>query len=231
MSALFQVDAIVCDLDGTLVDSVPDLAAAVDATLAELGIEPVGEARVREWVGNGTARLVGRALTGRIDGVPPQAELAVALERFHFHYGAMLCVGSRLYEGVRDGLAALAELDYPLACVTNKPDAFAWPLLQRLGIADYFETVVGGNTAPAMKPAPDALLMLAERLHVRPARLLLVGDSVTDVGAARAAGCPVVCVPYGYNHGDDIRDANPDAVIESLAELPDLLPAEALRRA
>jgi phosphoglycolate phosphatase len=231
MSRIFRVDAIACDLDGTLVDSVPDLASAVDATLADFGLPPVGEAQVRTWVGNGAAKLVARALTGDSEGNPPAAHLTAALDRFHRHYGENLCVGSRLYDGVLEGLLALATLGYPLACVSNKPDAFAWPLLERLGIADHFEIVVGGDTAPAKKPAPDALLMVAERLRVELPKLLLVGDSVNDVGAARAARCPVVCVPYGYNHGEDIRHADPDAMIESLADLPALLPAETRCRA
>ncbi len=231
MRVPFEVDAIAIDLDGTLVDSVPDLATAVNATMADLGLPAVGEEKVRQWVGNGAARLVGRALTGRFDGTPGSRQLAAGLERFEHHYGENLCVGSRLYPGVREGLTALAALGYPLACVTNKPDAFAWPLLERLGVGDFFETVVGGDSAPAKKPAPDALLLVAERLGVNPERLLLVGDSVNDVGAARAGRCPVVCVPYGYNHGDDIRGANPDAVIGSLVDLPPLLSAEACQRA
>ena len=110
-----------------------------------------------------------------------------------------------------------------MACVTNKPAEFARPLLERLGIGEFFATVVGGECIPQPKPAPDALLLCAERLGIPVAQGLMVGDSINDVGAARNAGCPIVCVPYGYNHGRDIRDAAPDAVIESIAELPALL--------
>lgn len=231
MRVPFAIDAIAIDLDGTLVDSVPDLTTAVNLTLSDLGLPLVDETKVREWVGNGAAKLMARALTGRFDGEPGERELADALERFAQHYEANLCVGSRLYPGVSEGLNALRALHYPLVCVTNKPDAFARPLLERLDIAGLFETVVGGDSAPAKKPAPDVLLLAAQRLGISPDRLLLVGDSVNDVGAARAGHCPVVCVPYGYNHGEDIRDARPDAVIETLAELPSLLSVEARRRA
>ena len=110
-----------------------------------------------------------------------------------------------------------------MACVTNKSAEFALPLLDRLGIGHFFATVVGGECAPNPKPAPDALLLCAERLGMPIRHGLMVGDSRNDVGAARNAGCPVVCVPYGYNHGYDIRDAQPDAIIASIADLPALL--------
>jgi phosphoglycolate phosphatase len=140
-------------------------------------------------------------------------------------YATHLSAYSCLYPGVREGLVALREAGFAMACVTNKAAEFAEPLLERLDISPFFATVVGGECTAHPKPAPDALWLCAERLGVPIARGLMIGDSLNDVGAARNAGCPVVCVPYGYNHGHDIRDARPDAVIDSIAALPALLGA------
>lgn len=218
-----DIRAVLFDLDGTLVDSAPDLATAVNALLAELGRPGVSLDEVRRWVGNGADRLLERALSGSLDGRIPATELATARPRFLHHYEHLLCVDSGLYPGVTEGLRALHATGMRLGCVTNKPSRFARPLLERLAIADYFTAVVGGDDAPRKKPAPDPLLMAIEQLGVAPRHCLMVGDSEHDVAAARAAGCPVVAVPYGYNHGRDIRKAHPDVVIDSLAELPLLL--------
>lgn len=217
------VRAVLFDLDGTLVDSVPDLATAVDATLAEFGREPAGEARVREWVGNGAQRLVKRALTGSMDGEPPAALFEQAFPRFLEHYGRHLSDRSRLYPGVAEALATLRAQGLALAVVTNKPERFVAPLLSALGIARDFAVVVGGDTLARKKPHPAPLLHAADALGAAPAATLMVGDSRNDVLAARAAGMGIVCVPYGYNHGEDIRLAAPDAVVEDLRELASLL--------
>ncbi|MFO1349234.1 MAG: phosphoglycolate phosphatase [Gammaproteobacteria bacterium] len=217
-----DIRAILFDLDGTLVDSAPDLAVAVNAMLAALGLPARSEADVRRWVGNGAEVLIRRALSGSMDGAASAGLVAAAQPLFQAAYGDKLCVHSRVYPGVVESLEALTRLRLPLACVTNKPSAFTLPLLRTLGIADYFQCVIGGDEAPK-KPAPDALLIAARRLGVDIGWTLMVGDSANDVRAARNAGCPVVCVPYGYNHGLDIRGAHPDAVIGSLADLPPLL--------
>jgi phosphoglycolate phosphatase len=219
-----RIEAIFFDLDGTLVDSVPDLTVAVDAMLQQLGLPPRGEVRVRQWVGNGADNLVRRALADDMAGDVPAALVARARPLFDAYYHAHLCVHSRLYPGVSDGLQALAAADWRLACITNKPTEFARPLVEQLGLAVFFEQLLGGECAPNKKPAPDALLLTAERLGVDIRRVLMVGDSRNDVLAARNAGCPVVAVPYGYNHGHDIHDAEPDAVIPSVADVITLLP-------
>ncbi len=219
----FDIDAVVLDLDGTLVDSVPDLALAVDAMMADLGMPARGQQRVRDWVGNGVSRLVKRALTLSMEEEPSTDLMARALPLFEHHYAANLCVRSQLYPGVREGLEQLRAEGYRLACATNKATAFAVPLLEQLQLAEFFLVTLGGDATQRRKPAPDALLLVAKRLQVAPARMLMVGDSVNDVGAARQAGCPVVCVPYGYNHGQDIADASPDAVVPSIAAIPTLL--------
>ncbi len=212
------------DLDGTLVDSVPDLTAALNIMLEQLGLPRREENSVRAWVGNGMDNLIRRALTGDMDGSRADPALfARAKPLYKAAYADHISVYSALYPGAREGLAALHAANIPMACVTNKPAEFARPLLEKLGVGEFFTTVVGGECAPNPKPAPDILLLCAERLGVPITQGLMVGDSLNDVGAARNAGCPVVCVPYGYNHGYDIRDARPDAVIDSIADLPALL--------
>lgn len=218
-----NVTAVLFDLDGTLVDSVPDLAAAVNAMLGQLNLPARAEAQVRHWVGNGMDNLIRRALTNDMAGPAEPALFARAKPLYKAAYADHISVYSTLYPGVREGLEAMRAAGFPLACVTNKPSEFALPLLERLDISHFFTTVVGGDCIAHPKPAPDALLLCAARMKIAIERGLMVGDSLNDVGAARNAGCPVVCVPYGYNHGQDIRDARPDAVIASIADLPTLL--------
>lgn len=218
-----NVSAIFFDLDGTLVDSVPDLTAAVNVMLRQLGLPAREEAQVRTWVGNGMDNLLHRALTNDMAGQAEPELFARAKPLYKTAYADHISVYSELYPGVREGLAGLRDAGFPMACVTNKLVEFALPLLNQLGISHFFATVVGGECIPRPKPAPDALLLCAERLEVPVDRGLMVGDSLNDVGAARNAGCSVVCVPYGYNHGRDIREARPDVVIDSIAELPPLL--------
>lgn len=214
---------ILIDLDGTLVDTVPDLAYSVDLTMQELGLPPRGEASVREWIGNGVERLVRRALVNAYEGEPDEALFRRAYPVFLDAYARNVCTYSRLFPGVMEGIDYLAGAGYRLGCVTNKAAAFTEPLLRKLDLYDRFETVVSGDTTPEKKPHPAPLLYAARVLGVTPQQSLMVGDSVNDVEAARAAGFQVVCVNYGYNHGMDIRDASPDAVIGSLTELRELL--------
>jgi phosphoglycolate phosphatase len=215
---------ILIDVDGTMVDSVPDLAYCIDEMMAALGRPPHGEARVRNWVGNGVERLVRRALVGQLDGEPPEPDYARAYPIFIELYAANTSRRSRLFAGVRAGIDWLKSAGYRLGCVTNKAARFTLPLLTDLGVRDDFELVVSGDTLPVKKPDPAPLLHAARHFGVLAAESLMVGDSVSDVRAARAAGFQVVCVSYGYNHGVDIRMADPDVVIDSLMELRGLLP-------
>jgi phosphoglycolate phosphatase len=216
---------ILLDLDGTLIDSVPDLAFCVDAMMERLGRPPHGEAEVRKWVGNGVERLVRRALVGQLDGDPPEEDYERAYPIFIELYRESTSRHSVLYPGVREGLDYLTAEGYPLGCVTNKAAQFTEPLLRDLGIRDAFGIVISGDSLPRKKPDPLPLLHAAEHFGVRPEDALMVGDSVSDVKAARAAGFGIVCMSYGYNHGRDIREAEPDAVMDSLVELRDLLEA------
>lgn len=214
---------VLIDVDGTLVDSVPDLAYCVDEMMKQLGMPVHGEAKVREWVGNGVERLTRRALIGQLDGEPEEALFQKAYPIFLDLYAENTSRRSVLFPGVEAGLAYLKAAGYKLGCVTNKAAQFTIPLLKDLGVYDEFEIVVSGDDLPVKKPDPGPLLHIARYFGVSPEQSLMVGDSVSDVKAARAAGFQIVCMSYGYNHGVDIRDARPDAVIDSMAELEGLL--------
>jgi phosphoglycolate phosphatase len=214
---------IMIDLDGTLVDSVPDLTFCVDGMMEQIGREPWGEARVRDWVGNGVERLVKRALTGQLDGEPDEVGFERAYPLFVELYDRHNGERSRLYPGVSEGLDYLDSAGYTIGCITNKAARFTLPLLEALGVYDRFAIVISGDTLPRKKPDPLPLLHAAEHFDTPPETCLMLGDSVSDVKAARAAGFQIICVSYGYNHGNDIQDAKPDAVIDSFVELKGIL--------
>ena len=210
---------VLIDVDGTLVDSVPDLAYCVDAMMSELGMPERGEKRVRHWVGNGVERLVKRALVNQLDGEPDAALFSKALPVFEALYRENTSKRSRLYQGVKEALDFLKTTGVRLGCVTNKASQFTLPLLQDLGVHDYFEVVICGDMVERKKPDPMPLLQAAEQLETEAKASMMLGDSMSDVNAARAAGFQIVCMSYGYNHGEDIRDYDPDAVIDSMAEI------------
>ncbi len=220
---LQKPEMILIDVDGTLVDSVPDLAYCVDEMMKAVGREPYGEEKVRDWVGNGVERLVRRALIGQLDGDPEDADFEQAYPIFLDLYAENTSKRSTLYPGVKEGLEYMKASGYKLGCVTNKAEQFTTPLLKDLGIYDYFAIVVAGDTLPVKKPDPGPLLHAAEFFGVSPDHSLMLGDSISDVKAARAAGFQIVCMSYGYNHGEDIRNYDPDAVIDSMVELKGLI--------
>jgi phosphoglycolate phosphatase len=215
-------ELVLIDLDGTLVDSVPDIAFCVDRMLTELDRPTVGQAHVRKWVGNGIDILVRRALAGNLGREVDEELFARALPVFTALYALHTSERSRVYDGVPAGLEYLRASGAALACVTNKASAFSHKLLAEMELAKHFSLVISGDTLARKKPDPLPLLHASRHFAVPPERALLIGDSANDVEAARAAGFGIVCVSYGYNHGDDIRDSLPDAVIDSLAELPKL---------
>jgi phosphoglycolate phosphatase len=219
----FSPKLIMIDVDGTLVDSVPDLAYCVDETMKAIGKKPWGEAQVRHWVGNGVPKLVERSLTGELEGTPDQVEYDQAYPIFLELYSHNTSVRSCLYDGVKEGLDYMKAQGYTLGCVTNKDEQFTLPILKDLGIFDYFGIVVSGDTLSKKKPDPLPLLHSAEFFGIEPQHSLMLGDSVSDVKASRAAGFEIICMSYGYNHGNDIRDTNPDLVIDSMAELKEYL--------
>ncbi len=221
---MFHPKMVLIDVDGTLVDSVPDLAYCVDATLQQLGLAARGEAKVRQWVGNGVPRLVERALCDDINGTPAAALFAKALPVFMAIYAENTSQRSTLYPGVLDGLDYLASIPgLKIGCVTNKAAQFTHVLLKDMGIHDRFEIIISGDTLAEKKPHPLPLVHAAEQLGVAPAHALMLGDSKSDVKAARAAGFGIICMSYGYNHGEDIRNESPDAVIDSMQELRGLI--------
>lgn len=227
--ALTNIGLVVFDLDGTLIDSVPDLARAVDLTLAERALAAAGEAKVRDWVGNGSHKLIERALAdayGLSESDIEAADADAAHVRFLEHYGAAPCAHTRRYDGVLDCLDALAADYLPCALITNKPVAFLPPILARLELEGRFSLVLGGDSLREKKPHPLPLLYAAEQLGVAPARALMIGDSRHDVAAGKAAGFRTLAVTYGYNHGEPIRDSGPDYVVDSLRVLGRTTPAK-----
>lgn len=212
----FPFPAVLFDLDGTLVDSASDIAAAVNRMLAEEGLAQVDEPLVRSWIGEGTPVLLDTAL--RHAGSVRSAE--ELLPRFMVHYGDCLLLSPQLYPGVARTLDELEARGVRMAVCTNKPERFVAPLLEHIGIADRFAVVVGAGTLPERKPHPRPLLHLATQLQVEPGRCLMVGDSETDFLAAQAAGMPAVLVSYGYPRAFDLHAAGALAVID---RFPDLL--------
>jgi len=211
------------DVDGTLVDSVPDLAYCVDQMMIALCKPVIGNERVRHWVGNGVPRLVERALVGQLEGTPSKEEFDKAYPIFLDLYSKNSSVRSHLYEGVMEGLDYLKSKDYLIGCVTNKAEQFTIPLLKTLGIFEYFKIVISGDTLEKKKPDPLPLIHSANFFKLNPKDCLMLGDSVSDVKAARAAGFNIICMSYGYNHGNNIADENPDLVIDSMRKLREYL--------
>lgn len=210
---------VIFDLDGTLLDSVPDLAAAVDSMLVGRDRVPAGVGRVRDWVGNGSQVLVRRVLAGGLEhaGVD-DAEADEAHELFLQAYAGEHRL-TRVYPGVKTLLDWLQQRGVAMAVATNKPERFVAPLLDEKGLGGYFRWLVGGDTLPAQKPDPLALNWIMQQAGVTPSETVLVGDSRNDVLAARAAAVKVVAVSYGYNHGEPIAAQNPDLLVDSLDAL------------
>ena len=214
---LSRIDAAIVDLDGTLVDTVGDFEQALARTLADLGLPAVDRAFITRTVGRGSMHLLRQTLA-QVGAAPDLLEPAWA--SYQRHYADVNGRHADVYPGVREGLAAMRARGWRLACVTNKPRAFAVDLLEAKGLLGAFEQVFGGDSFERHKPDPLPLIRTCEALATRPARTLMVGDSRNDCEAARAAGCPVVLVSYGYNHGEPVADAGPDRVIARLDAFP-----------
>ncbi len=215
------IELVLFDLDGTLIDSVPSLTLAVDRMLLQLGRSAAGEAKVRGWVGNGAALLVNRALS---DSREVAADLDEALQQqalalFMLAYADCAHLHTPLYPGVRRCLEQLRERGIPLGLVTNKPQRFLAALLAALGLEDYFEKVLGGDSLAHKKPHPLPLQHCIAHFGSAAARTLMVGDSETDVKAARAAGVKVACVSYGYSYPLPVAACEPDWLVDCLTEL------------
>ncbi len=218
--------AAIFDLDGTLVDSVADLCSATNRMLEQHGFSPVSESSVRLWVGNGATRLVQRAL-GNAQGLPEEAiqgdMLAGALQQFMQHYEACYKEKSDLYPGVRELISRWHTAGVPLAVVTNKPIRFVPGLLEHLGISDFFSIVLGGDSLAYKKPHPAPLLKVLDDYQVSADSAIMVGDSLSDVEAAAAAGVPMVAVTYGYNQGKRLTETHQCRLIDRFDQLGETL--------
>jgi phosphoglycolate phosphatase len=212
------VRAVMIDLDGTLLDTIPDLAVAANMMLNELGRPALPEATIRNFVGKGINNLIERTLTNSMDGKPDPDLFKRALPIYDRCYKSVNGKHTTMYAGVQEGLDALRAQGFPLACVTNKSERFTLPLLDYVSISQYFKVVVAGDTLPQKKPEPEPLLHACGKLGVQPHEMLMIGDSMNDAQAARAAGCPVFCVTYGYNEGHDVQTLDVDAIVASLVD-------------
>ena len=217
------IKAVVIDLDGTLLDTAPDLAEAANRMLAELQLSVIDEALLKTYIGNGVSKLIKRVLTRDMNGEPDKALFNEAQPIYEKHYAAVVSQKSRPYPGVIDGLNALKQAGYRLACITNKAEKFTLPVLKDTGLHDYFELILAGDTLPKKKPDPMPLMYACEKFGVTPDEMLLIGDSLNDTQAARAAGCYVFCVPYGYNRGQDVNELDLDAVVDTLVDAANLI--------
>jgi phosphoglycolate phosphatase len=209
------ISAIVIDLDGTLLHTAPELAEAANRMLRDMGRPAVSQDLLMSYIGNGISWLVKRALTGDMHAEPDAALYDKALPVFEKHYTELL-LQSKPFNGVVAGLDALKTAGFRLGCITNKVARYTEPLLKGIGLAHYFDIVLSGDTLAEKKPHPLPLLHSAKFFGIPVEKLLLIGDSLNDAVAARAAGCPVFCVPYGYNHGKPVDGMDLDAVIADL---------------
>jgi phosphoglycolate phosphatase len=215
-----DISAIVIDLDGTMLHTAPELTEAANRMLRDMDYTPAPQELLMSYIGNGISWLVKRALTGDMHATPDAALYEHALPIFEKHYTELL-LNSKPFGGVIDGLNAMQTAGFRLGCITNKVARYTEPLLKGTGLARYFEIVLSGDTLAEKKPHPMPLLHAAEFFGIPVKQLLLIGDSLNDTVAARAAGCPVFCVPYGYNHGEPVDSLFLDAVIPDLsAALP-----------
>lgn len=208
--------AVLMDLDGTLINSIPDLADATNAMRVEMGLPQLPLDVIATYVGKGAESLVKRALSVHVDQEPDDQHIAQGLAIFKRHYSMVNGAKSAVYAGVLEGLAHLREAGIPMAIVTNKPAEFTRPLLTACGLVNFFEHIVCGDTCTEKKPHPMPLLHACDLLQVEPGQVVMVGDSANDAIAAEAAGITMLAVPYGYNEGQDVQNLKVDGIVETV---------------
>ncbi|MDO9281472.1 MAG: phosphoglycolate phosphatase [Methylotenera sp.] len=218
----FTIKAVLLDLDGTLVHTAPEISRAANSMLAKMNLPTLTAVQITTYIGDGATTLIKRCLTGRIDGAPEPALLATAQALF-FEYYAQIVTESQPYPNALAGLISIKNAGLRTACVTNKPSSFTLPLLQKYDLLRYFDLIVSGDTLPRKKPEPDQILYVCEQFGVLVQDVAMVGDSKTDISAARSAGCRMFAVPYGYNQGQRIEVTEVDALIDNIGDVLDLV--------
>ncbi len=219
------IRAAIVDLDGTMVHTAPDFQVAINRMRDELGLAPLAIETVIEFVGKGSENLMRRVLGVDFDADEVERRFDLAMATYQRHYLAINGDYSTVYDGVHEGLAAMKARGLRLACVTNKPIAFAQALLDKTGLDAYFELVYGGDSLPKKKPDPLPMLTVCHDFALAPSQVVAIGDSSNDAEAARAAGCRSLTVPYGYNHGKPVQTIDSDGIVASLQVAADLLAA------
>ncbi len=217
------IRAAIVDLDGTMLHTAPDFHVAVNRMRADLRLAPLDIETITRFVGKGTENLMRRVLGVDYAEEDVERHFPAALVSYQKHYLSINGDYASVYPGVREGLHALKAKGLRLACVTNKPIAFATPLLVKAGLRHYFEIVYGGDSLPKKKPDPYPLLKVCEDFDVQPPQVVAIGDSSNDAQAARAAGCRVLTVPYGYNHGESIHEVDSDGIVPTLLDAAHLV--------
>jgi phosphoglycolate phosphatase len=223
MSVLAGVRAAIIDLDGTMLDTIPDFHVAINGMRAELGLQPITQDRIALMVGKGSENLIRSVLAMDMDAAAVESRFDAAMDAYQRHYLGINGRHSALYPGVIEGLTAMKAQGLRLACVTNKPIAFTTPLLKLKGLDGFFEVVYGGDSLPRKKPDPLPLQTVCADFGLAPAQVVAIGDSSNDAQAARAAGCPVLTVPYGYNHGQSIHETDSDGIVATLLDAATLI--------
>ena len=223
LAALAGVRAAIIDLDGTMLDTVPDFHVAINRMRAEFDLAPISQEQIALMVGKGSENLIRAVLALDYDAAGVAERFDAAMDAYQRHYLAINGQNSTLYPDVVAGLEALKALGLRLACVTNKPIAFAEPLLKLNDLYRFFDVVYGGDSLPRKKPDPLPLQTVCADFGLTPAQVVAIGDSSNDAQAARAAGCPVLTVPYGYNHGQDIHETDSDGIVATLLDAATLI--------
>ena len=219
MSIIFKnIQAVIIDLDGTMVDTAPDFLFAINRMRAEFDLAQIDLDTIKRFIGKGSENLIQTVLAIDFSAAQIAQHFAGAMAAYQRHYLVINGDYSKLYPDVIEGLQAMRAHGLRLACVTNKPVAFTLPLMEKKGLASYFDVVYGGDSFARKKPDPIALLQVCSDFNLSPSQVLAIGDSSNDAQAARAANCPVLLLPYGYNHGEAIQNVESDGIVISLLE-------------
>lgn len=217
------IRAVIIDLDGTMLDTAPDFQSAINRMRAELSLEPIDLDSVKKFVGKGSENLIRQVLAVDFDENEVDARFEAALASYQRHYLAINGDLATLYPEVRAGLDRFRDNRITLACVTNKPIAFALPLLEKVDLRDYFTLIYGGDSLPTKKPDAGPFIQVCADFGITPRQAVAIGDSSNDAIAARAAGCHVLTVPYGYNHGESVQQIDSDGIVRTLLEAAQLI--------